>query len=149
MTNEHRIAPPTELVQELWDKLRKAPDASVDEATAWTQAITQAVQWGADQQLNLDAEQIGKAYQAGADQELEACRQWLEINGAPYKFIDGLLAARRPKPPSLKEQALDALEEIDGYAIDQLRAYTIHDDLKAHADTIRRALELLPDDTTP
>jgi hypothetical protein len=96
-----------------------------------------------------EEERLTAAYCAGADQELEACRQWLEINGAPRKIIDGLLAARRPKSSSLKEQALDALEEIDGYAIDQLRAYTIHDDLKAHADTIRRALELLPDDTTP
>ena len=56
--------------------------------------------------------------------------------------------ARRPKPPSAKQQALYALDEIDGYAIDQLKSYTIHDDLKAHVDTIRRALEAMPDDIT-
>jgi len=83
-----------------------------------------------------------QAYQAGADQELEACRQWLEINGAPRKFIDGLLAARRPKPPNLKQQALNALPTRlgDGFVA------MIND--KA-LDAIRLALEQLPDDTTP
>jgi hypothetical protein len=71
--------------------------------------------------------------QWGADQELEACRQWLEINGAPRKFIDGLLAARRPKPPSLKEQALAELVEWE-------RIMDIAPD-----SPIRRALELLDD----
>jgi hypothetical protein len=48
-----------------------------------------------------------------------------------------LRAARRPKPPSLKEQALEA--------ISRLCASVIHDDLKDDADTIRRALEALDD----
>lgn len=47
MTNP--IIPPPELVQQLWDKLRKAPDANVDAAIAWTQAITEAAQWGYQQ----------------------------------------------------------------------------------------------------
>jgi hypothetical protein len=50
-----------------------------------------------------------RAGQWGADQELEACRQWLEINGAPRGVIDPLIAARRPKPPTLAEQGLEAL----------------------------------------
>lgn len=59
-----------------------------------------------------------KAAQWGADQELEACRQWLEINGAPRKLIDGLLVARRPKPPSLKERIKQAISSGDtGLAI--------------------------------
>jgi hypothetical protein len=55
---------------------------------------------------NLDAIQL--AYQAGADQELDACC-------AEVSFYEGknlqvkLRAARRPKPPTLKEQALAAL----------------------------------------
>ena len=52
----------------------------------------------------------------------------------------------RPKPPSLKEQALEDLDQIDGYAVDQLSAYVIHDDLKRRVSNIRRALEALPDD---
>jgi len=78
--------------------------------------------------------------QWGADQELEACRQWLEINGAPRKFIDGLLAARRPKPPSLKEQALTQLSSVETV----LGRHGV-----INTEHIRCALELLPDDTTP
>ena len=85
-----------------------------------------------------EEERLTAAFCAGADQELEACRQWLEINGAPRKFIDGLLAARLPKPPNLKEQALKTLNFMESEA-----PYD-----KPMIDTIRRALELLPDDTT-
>ena len=54
-------------------------------------------------------------FQAGADQELEACiRYFHEYDsswGESSELISGLRAARRPKPPSLKEQALEALDE--------------------------------------
>ena len=76
------------------------------------------------------------AYRAGADQELEASLEWLVQEAyidAPYR----LRAARRPKPPRLKEQALEA--------IGRLCASVIHDDLKNDAATIRRALEALDD----
>jgi len=46
----------------------------------------------------------------GADTELEACCEWLQdpdLNVDTYK----LRAARRPKPQSLKEMALEALDE--------------------------------------
>ena len=43
-----------------------------------------------------------KAAQWGADQELEACCKWTAIVGG----AEALRATRRPKPPSLKEQAL-------------------------------------------
>jgi len=49
------------------------------------------------------------AYRAGADQELEACCEWLQdpdLNVDTYK----LRSARRPKPPSLAEQALLAID---------------------------------------
>ena len=45
--------------------------------------------------------------------------------------------ARRPKPPSRKEQALEA--------ISRLCASVIHDDLKDDAAIVRRALEALDD----
>lgn len=48
-----------------------------------------------------------RAAQWAADQELEACCEWLEQKG--FAFVDEIRAARRPKPPSLKEQALKEL----------------------------------------
>jgi ABC-type thiamine transport system ATPase subunit len=102
---------------------------------------TRAAQWGADQQLKLDAEQIAQAYQAGADQELEACVQWvsIQLNCTDQEhLVPHLRAARRPKPPSLKEQALAALDD----AIMRGDCITISDALP----TLRRALEALPND---
>ena len=69
----------------------------------------------------------------GADQELEACCKWIPI-ATPWDE-EQLRAARRPKPPSLKEQALKALTAIEG------DFNTVGD----RADTIRRAIEQLPD----
>jgi hypothetical protein len=76
------------------------------------------------------------AAQWGADQELEACVQWT-IDTPAYQTTPGALrAARRPKPPSLKQQARSEL--IDAYNAGQIDDSTY--------DTIRRALEALPDD---
>ena len=47
----------------------------------------------------------------GSDQELEACCKLLELSDSNAREF--LTAARRPKPPSLKEQALMALEDGD------------------------------------
>jgi hypothetical protein len=69
--------------------------------------------------------------QWGADAELEACCEWLQdpdLNVDTYK----LRAARRPKPPSLKEQALETLKYPKDFWSE------------AEVDTIRRALESLP-----
>ena len=53
------------------------------------------------------------AYRAGADQELEACCKWLALVGYG-KSADRLLrAARRPKPPSLKERIAAAITAGD------------------------------------
>ena len=79
---------------------------------------------------NLDA--IALAYQAGADQELEACH--CEVSFWVGKSMaDRLQATRRPKPPSLKEQALEALDRMDQFP-------TTEDKV-----TILRALEQLND----
>jgi len=48
-----------------------------------------------------------RAAQWGADQELEACCDVLRQKGVPAWSL--LRLHRRPKPPSLKEQALEAL----------------------------------------
>jgi hypothetical protein len=77
------------------------------------------------------------AAQWGADQELEACCGWLENVDCddPQETAKLLRAARRPKPPSLKEQALAEL--VDAYDEDKIDDSTY--------DTIRRALEQLDD----
>ena len=84
-----------------------------------------------DEEQNVDVV-LYEAFQAGADQELEACCEWLQdpdLNVDTYK----LRAARRPKPPSLKEQALDILQyPKDFWSEDEV-------------NTIRRALEQLDD----
>jgi hypothetical protein len=57
---------------------------------------------------------IETAFQAGADQELEACCEWLRSKDILEPAIDALRAARRPKPPTLAEQALATLPEDAG-----------------------------------
>jgi hypothetical protein len=69
-----------------------------------------------------------KSAQWGADQELEACCEWTAIVGG----ADALRAARRPKPPSLKEQALEQLRDLQ-------KCGAGHRD----TDKIRQALEAL------
>jgi len=89
-----------------------------------------------DERKNVDILLI-QAYQAGADAELEACVGWL--NDVGYAGIGTeLRAARRPKPPSLKEQALVALHAVAAGANDMREQ--CHD-----LETIRRAIESIPD----
>jgi hypothetical protein len=69
----------------------------------------------------------------GADQELEACCEWLLDNG--YALLSPEMRKdRRPKQPSLKQQALDALD------------YSLELEVNGERyDIIRRALESLPE----
>jgi hypothetical protein len=94
-------------------------------------------QWAAEARLETLATQhiCNQAARWGADQELEACCQWLDTGlMTPYAVIR-LRSDRRPKPPTMKEQALAVLMalEIDepGY--------------EGTYNTIRRALEALDD----
>jgi hypothetical protein len=75
-----------------------------------------------------------RAAQWAADQELEACLRYAGDNGLS---ITRMRATRRPKSPSLKEQALLQLD-------------TLNADLAMHGrgcdlSQIRRALEALPE----
>ena len=117
MTDQHPITPPPELVQQ-WK--RTAPHQS-NEHEHYHYITLCAAAWG-------------------ADQELEACCRELEYNFMPDS--GSLRAARRPKPPNLKEQALKTLEDAPGP--DYPRAMTVLDS-EQHA-LIRRALEALPND---
>jgi hypothetical protein len=120
---EHPITPPPEL-RRLWAQQAQRMDPK--DPIAWQEHIaTQAARWG-------------------ADQELEACCEWL-VNGwwfcYEHEAVQDLRAARRPKPPTLKEQALKALLEVDGadHPVPVL-VLPIED-----AVVIRRALEQLDD----
>jgi len=78
---------------------------------------------------------IEQAAQWGADQELEACCETLDmVNGSNY-WSQVLRSGHRPKPPSLKVQALQRLP----LTLEETILY--HDDISI----IRRALEQLPD----
>jgi hypothetical protein len=92
------------------------------------------------QQLRRSADtwlgQITIAYQAGADQELDADCKWLFENDYPHKVASVYLRkARRPKPLSLKEQALALLQPGEPRLFNS-----------EMQDTIRHALEALPND---
>ena len=119
MTNQqHPITPPPELVT----SLRNSAPHGIGDA-------------GVTRERWL----INHAYAAGADQELEACCEWLCSSSGNYyaDIAERLRAARRPKPLSLKEQALLQLD-------------TLNADLAMHGkgcdlSQIRRALEALPE----
>ena len=114
MAQQHPITPPPELFAE-W--LAKAKRLHPTESTGF-----------------IAGEVARLAYQTGADQELEACCEWVKSKQT-YWAHDELRAARRPKPPSLKEQALALVEQHeDGWRPSP-----------KDWDTIRRALEQLDD----
>jgi hypothetical protein len=118
MTNQHPITPPPEMVKQwlcsddyLWGPIEQT--SMTITANRLQNVAAQAAQWG-------------------ADQELEACCKWTAIVGG----AEALRAARRPKPPSLKEQALSDLK--NAYNADQICDTTY--------ENIFRALEAPPDD---
>lgn len=117
MSEQHPITPPPELVEQ-WRNLpeytngrRKMIMVTIS-IEKLLDIATQAARWG-------------------ADQELKACYEWVVCDWTDIQSADMLRAARRPKPPSLKEQALDILQyPKDLWSEDEV-------------NTIRRALEQL------
>jgi hypothetical protein len=113
MKSDHPITPPPELVQQWGHNANLSGVPHNDEHWAYEQHIaTRAAQWG-------------------ADQELEACCEWMQDKEL-RNLAKQLRAARRPKPPSLKEQALTALESLQHRTTDP-----------NIIEPIRRALEVL------
>jgi hypothetical protein len=110
MTNKHPITPPPNLTDK-WNNLSLSTE----------KIFVIAAQWG-------------------ADQELEACCEEMKSLPKPFGIPCGkiaanaLRAARRPKPPSLKEQALESVKR-----------FKLGQDLMGDLDTIRCALEQLPE----
>ena len=117
MTNP--ITPPPELVQQWLDALFSEGGLGIDPHKLSKGLAARAAQWG-------------------ADQELEACLTEVSFLGSK-SLADKIRAARRPKPPSLKEQALGAMGRFT------TNAHTHADEMMRDFDTIRRALEQLDD----
>jgi hypothetical protein len=116
MTNQHPITPPPELVK------------------TWVNAL----------EFSSDQEVFSMIARWGADQELEACCEEIKSLPSPLGIPFGAMASnalrttRRPKPPTLKDQALAELEIL------RIDANT--HGLGFDAPAIRRALEALPND---
>ena len=106
LNKEHPITPPPELMQQWWEGTHGA-------LYEFEAVATQAARWG-------------------ADQELEACCEWLSDGWGLPAASDNLCAARRPKPPSLKERALSELDALENIGT-------------CNSETIRCALEALPE----
>ena len=116
---EHPITPPPELMKQ-WMRVNNMDIAPLHLAQA---LATQSARWG-------------------ADTELEACCEYLARCAAwEPEDVQEMLDFRRPKPPSLKEQALAALAAADG-ADHPVVCTVITADQHA---IIRRALETLDD----
>lgn len=113
MTDSHPITPPPELVRQWNEEALSIPDP-----LGWSIYIaTQAANWSADRQLKM-------------------CEKWLRDHVSDFT-ICMLHVAMRPKPPSLAEQALEALKaQID-------TSFKISSEAQERADLIRAALERL------
>ena len=119
------ITPPPELVQQ-W---ANSSPIQYSEFESWAYELFiahQAAQWG-------------------SDQELEACCEWFQEFYKTESWVKHDLkhfrAARRPKPPSLKEQALAVLEnEPEADDMKELVVFDVN-----QVKLIRKALEQLDD----
>jgi hypothetical protein len=111
MTNQHPITPPPELVEQWYNECPEANEASLP------YVATQAARWGADQEL------------LACGKYLERCAAWEEED------VTEMYNYRRPRPLSLKKQALAVIENS-----------SICDHLSPeHAGILRRAVEQLDD----
>ena len=106
--SQHSITPPTDLIEK-WYASADNVGEDVIEGVA-----VRAARWG-------------------ADQELEQCSAWLDFN-YPSVNIGALRSDRRPKPPSLKRQALEQLRRME-----QAGA------LDCNIDAIRKFIETSPE----
>ena len=113
MTNQHPISVPDELLRQWCQQIQSKAQTPEE---LWRNIANTSAQWG-------------------ADQELEACCEWLRGYTSDHMAIYFLRADRRHKPPSLKEQALSELNltaDSDGAELS-----------RTQVELIRRALETL------
>jgi hypothetical protein len=124
MTNQHPITVPLDLIED-W---RLAPEfCDGKKKIVMITVSRERMQFIADQ-----------AAQWGANQELEACCEWIEDFNCSKRFTTELRTARRPKLKSQAEEALMALEQT----MILLMPVTGRKKVE-RLDTIRAALERL------
>ena len=116
MKQLYDITPPPELVKQWEEQFLERP--TINGCFIQSYIATKAARWG-------------------ADQELEACCKWLPK--LPPWSADDFRRHRRPKPPSLKEQALEALGRFSA------NAHTTAHQMQNDFDLFRRVLESLDD----
>ena len=114
---DHPITPPPELVQQWMAELYGTP---IVPGEACTDLAARAAQWGADQEL------------IACGNYLKQCAAWEEEDVIEFYNY------RRPKPPSLKEQALEGLTRL-------VSTGEFFSNQMKDLNTIRRALEALND----
>ena len=124
MTDQQPITTPLELVEQ-WREQAPPDRRSSLGRELWL--IDRAAEWGYDQRGEVNEAKLQQA----RDEELEACCEVLQQKGVPAWSL--LRLNRRPKPPSLKEQALEEVGVFEGMGT-------------CNIDIIRRALEAIPDD---
>ena len=113
MTQEHPITPPPELVS----KWCYEDGEEIKSSPRWFFSVcAKAAQWGADQEL------------LACGNYLKQCAAWEEEDVTEFYNY------RRPKPPSLKEQALEVVTGLEKRW-----------DLQCDLTLLRRALEQLDD----
>ena len=134
MTHEqqHPITPPPELVASLRNSAPHGIRDAGDTQEHWL--INHAYAAGADQRGAVNEAGLQKA----RDEELKACLWHLESTRCNQIVITTLRAARRPKTPTLKEEALEAWEIAN-------QTWTTETHKKV-ATIILRAIKALPND---
>ena len=125
MADQYPITPPPELVRQ-W--IPAGWDCSPNTFTTLLMRVADnAALWSYDH--------CRSEIKAATDQELDACCELITHTLFLPATACELRAARRPKPPTLKEQALEALELVQKRTTDP-----------NIIEPIRRALEALPND---
>ncbi|NBX50571.1 hypothetical protein EBT25_11695 [bacterium] len=115
MTQEHPITPPPELVRQ-WLGEFFGCTVSGELSDSERFLATRAAQWGADKEL------------LACGNYLKQCAVWEEEDVTEFYNY------RRPKPPSLKEQALKEIKELAREAV-----------TGCNLDILERAIKSIPD----
>jgi hypothetical protein len=129
MTQQHPITPPEHLVAQM-----------IEQAFG---PLGPAGLGNSEQLLGAFVMFAGEAAKWGADQELEACCEIAltdPVCGTKHQrrmLVQHIRERRRPKPPSLKEQALEIVRRTP---VNSAGLYSYE-----HIEIIRRALESIPD----
>ena len=136
---QHPITPPAHLVQQ-WLGTYFGTTVTGEVSTVELALAVQAAQWGWDQRGAANEAEL----QQRADQELEACLEWISNQDWTWTKAQ-LLDARRPKPLSKKEQALKEFKEVEDFVLGQLEGCSDFNKFKTYVNNINFTLEQLND----